>query len=117
MFVVILFFFFFSSRRRHTRCALVTGVQTCALPICALTDGALQFREKAKEKGTALSGRPLLPCWISIFDLVRAAPSSGERPVRDRSYFSAGAGMTCTYLRPSFPSRNATVPSVSAKRV
>src|SRR3546814_7924106 len=29
----MLFFFFFSSRRRHTRCALVTGVQTCALPI------------------------------------------------------------------------------------
>src|SRR3546814_15822654 len=29
--------FFFSSRRRHTRCALVTGVQTCALPIyCTL---------------------------------------------------------------------------------
>src|SRR3546814_14238375 len=27
-------FFFCSSRRRHTRCALVTGVQTCALPIC-----------------------------------------------------------------------------------
>src|SRR3546814_10904505 len=25
--------FFFSSRRRHTRCALVTGVHTCALPI------------------------------------------------------------------------------------
>src|SRR3546814_2326260 len=29
----VLFFFFFSSRRRHTICALVTGVQTCALPI------------------------------------------------------------------------------------
>src|SRR3546814_3383534 len=29
-------FFFFSSRRRHTRCALVTGVQTCALPISLL---------------------------------------------------------------------------------
>src|SRR3546814_19389139 len=29
-----MFFFLFSSRRRHTRCALVTGVQTCALPIC-----------------------------------------------------------------------------------
>src|SRR5881409_4211759 len=27
-------FFFFSSRRRHTRCETVTGVQTCALPIC-----------------------------------------------------------------------------------
>src|SRR3546814_10091943 len=35
MFVVfgLCIFFFFSSRRRHTRCALVTGVQTCALPI------------------------------------------------------------------------------------
>src|SRR3546814_1876289 len=31
---VFLLFFFFSSKRRHTRCALVTGVQTCALPIC-----------------------------------------------------------------------------------
>src|SRR3546814_19634578 len=31
--VVMLFIFFFASRRRHTRCALVTGVQTCALPI------------------------------------------------------------------------------------
>src|SRR3546814_5854158 len=29
----VLALFFFSSRRRHTRCALVTGVQTCALPI------------------------------------------------------------------------------------
>src|SRR3546814_6172866 len=33
-------FFFFSSRRRHTRCALVTGVQTCALPICKGLDFA-----------------------------------------------------------------------------
>src|SRR3546814_14002592 len=32
-FVYVWSFFFFSSRRRHTRCALVTGVQTCALPI------------------------------------------------------------------------------------
>src|SRR3546814_2711421 len=32
--------FFFSSRRRHTRCALVTGVQTCALPIFG---GAMGF--------------------------------------------------------------------------
>src|SRR3546814_18688422 len=36
MCVIVLYLcvcFFFSSRRRHTRCALVTGVQTCALPI------------------------------------------------------------------------------------
>src|SRR3546814_4615235 len=32
-YLVISCVFFFSSRRRHTRCALVTGVQTCALPI------------------------------------------------------------------------------------
>src|SRR3546814_7694612 len=30
---IFMLYFFFSSRRRHTRCALVTGVQTCALPI------------------------------------------------------------------------------------
>src|SRR3546814_3727282 len=32
----LIVFLFFSSRRRHTRCALVTGVQTCALPISTL---------------------------------------------------------------------------------
>src|SRR3546814_5436042 len=37
---------FFSSRRRHTRCALVTGVQTCALPI-------LPVKDWAKEEGIA----------------------------------------------------------------
>src|SRR3546814_16472320 len=43
--------FFFSSRRRHTRCALVTGVQTCALPIFA---GAswLGFQETTSGMGT-----------------------------------------------------------------
>src|SRR3546814_2631651 len=48
-----MYMFFFSSRRRHTRCALVTGVQTCALPISAaepiprlapLLDGAASAR-------------------------------------------------------------------------
>src|SRR3546814_20027654 len=34
-------FFFFSSRRRHTRCALVTGVQTCALPILPDAGGGI----------------------------------------------------------------------------
>src|SRR3546814_1127369 len=41
-------FFFFSSRRRHTRCALVTGVQTCALPIYAVgTDDIHLFLDRA----------------------------------------------------------------------
>src|SRR3546814_4682254 len=55
-------FFFFSSRRRHTSCALVTGVQTCALPIC----WGRWFRqiEVDAKRGHALmdgiEGRPLL---------------------------------------------------------
>src|SRR3546814_5504116 len=36
--------FFLSSRRRHTRCALVTGVQTCALPISEVADGVVGRR-------------------------------------------------------------------------
>src|SRR3546814_6561101 len=42
--VCAVLFFFFSSRRRHTSCALVTGVQTCALPICLVRE-ALKERE------------------------------------------------------------------------
>src|SRR3546814_17335012 len=38
--------FFFSSRRRHTICALVTGVQTCALPICFAGDVSEDDRHK-----------------------------------------------------------------------
>src|SRR3546814_6989366 len=37
-------FVFFSSRRRHTRCALVTGVQTCALPISQYDNADLERR-------------------------------------------------------------------------
>src|SRR3546814_1874158 len=41
--------FFFSSRRRHTRCALVTGVQTCALPICS--EFRIVWRDSALDDG------------------------------------------------------------------
>src|SRR3546814_7693976 len=62
--------FFFSSRRRHTRCAVVTGVQTCALPI--LQVGAL-FELFSNGTGEAfLNGKiedPSLaaPLYISAF--------------------------------------------------
>src|SRR3546814_3432966 len=46
-------FCFFSSRRRHTRCALVTGVQTCALPICLL-----DWIRDASAQASAGSHRP-----------------------------------------------------------
>src|SRR3546814_3811393 len=42
----MIFYFFFSSRRRQTRCALVTGVQTCALPIF---QPMLQFFRRQRE--------------------------------------------------------------------
>src|SRR3546814_7685184 len=47
------FCFFFSSRRRHTRCALVTGVQTCALPIS----------EHWRWSNRRTSGRPIAPLY------------------------------------------------------
>src|SRR3546814_8666197 len=51
MFALFSCVFFFSSRRRHTRCALVTGVQTCALPISftayGLSKGAFLSTEAA----------------------------------------------------------------------
>src|SRR3546814_12918999 len=48
---------FFSSRRRHTRCALVTGVQTCALPISV---DALSFllRRQKERNGPSTSSEP-----------------------------------------------------------
>src|SRR3546814_6537243 len=50
-------FFFFSSRRRHTRCALVTGVQTCALPILSHVwegqGGVLEQADASTAKGLA----------------------------------------------------------------
>src|SRR3546814_20286361 len=44
--------FFFSSRRRHTRCALVTGVQTCALPIYSRSRGVARARDMRERFGT-----------------------------------------------------------------
>src|SRR3546814_8552125 len=41
--------FFFSIRRRHTRCALGTGVQTCALPICLIGLGTMTWGEQNTE--------------------------------------------------------------------
>src|SRR3546814_5623850 len=58
-----LHFFFFSSRRRHTRCALVTGVQTCALPIFErvgsprVLEGVRAGRRPSRRPGGALPAR------------------------------------------------------------
>src|SRR3546814_5012596 len=49
-------YFLFSSRRRHTRCALVTGVQTCALPIFTMLVIALLIMIGGVAVVTRLSG-------------------------------------------------------------
>src|SRR3546814_8156293 len=51
--------FFFSSRRRHTRCALVTGVQTCALPISSSRQGGNLHRSLSPRRTAAVQGRAL----------------------------------------------------------
>src|SRR3546814_8247394 len=59
-------FFFFTSRRRHTRCALVTGVQTCALPILCVT---LRRSVGAKSSPSPSTGTPYAPYYphVDIF--------------------------------------------------
>src|SRR3546814_268976 len=56
-------FFFFSSRRRHTRCALVTGVQTCALPISYQGGAAWRARLMAD-----IGGKPNVKKLLDGFD-------------------------------------------------
>src|SRR3546814_21169264 len=61
MFAFVFVYFFLSSRRRHTRCALVTGVQTCALPIFVLPPRCLGCGELVERQGTLCA-----PCWAAI---------------------------------------------------
>src|SRR3546814_4770669 len=65
-------FFFFSSRRRHTRCALVTGVQTCALPIYAQMLCDLMNAEKV----THSAGVPTV--WMAMFQHIDATGRAPE---------------------------------------
>src|SRR3546814_10565607 len=70
--VAFSFFFFFSSRRRHTRCALVTGVQTCALPISRMRSLGCQCPE--------ISGRRSLPSVSWRRQMLWRHASSSTRP-------------------------------------
>src|SRR3546814_1679658 len=91
--------FFFSSRRRHTRCALVTGVQTCALPISGagadrfpvfklhLRDRVAGIAVAGRAVDAGLDGRTLVAVGLRIEPgLAVQAESLGERvevPVLD----------------------------------
>src|SRR3546814_2568854 len=81
---VVLFFvvfFFFSSRRRHTRCALVTGVQTCALPIWGSTRITTTISTSGALRRSALC-RVLLSC--RLLTLVRVEDRLPQTDVRRR---------------------------------
>src|SRR3546814_8985010 len=75
-YVIFVCVFYFSSRRRHTRCALVTGVQTCALPIYQFaTDTAAIWQRKKLEQEAGLPQSevtdPLLQIKHRFFGKVR----------------------------------------------
>src|SRR3546814_6411537 len=74
MLLSVYVFCFFSSRRRHTSCALVTGVQTCALPICRYANacGAIVVSRHGCS--------PAMPTWEEL----QVFLASDERPFRLR---------------------------------
>src|SRR3546814_5893157 len=91
--------FFFSSRRRHTRCALVTGVQTCALPIYLFvsigTSGAVypaagfvQTARYAEARTVELNLEP--SAGSGFFHETRAGPASDMVPAWVNEMLAAG---------------------------
>src|SRR3546814_2104226 len=77
------FFFFFSSRRRHTRCALVTGVQTCALPISTVAAGA-----RVIAVNQAILWLPVAHSWFTLDPDDRVRPLM-QRPRDGVTYYAA----------------------------
>src|SRR3546814_14029493 len=101
MWLCAIIVFVFSSRRRHTRCALVTGVQTCALPICRSGCRAVQSHADGVRNGgnyyevTApllrdnnYPLRHLPPADVDIFPGLCAAPGGARAyvPARGRGH-------------------------------
>src|SRR3546814_7148027 len=90
------FVFLFSSRRRHTRCALVTGVQTCALPILlvdrfhvhvALARPGLRaedLREESLRRGVAVENAVLAAFLVIDDELHGDAGAAGPVGIRRR---------------------------------
>src|SRR3546814_13202889 len=83
--------FFFSSRRRHTRCALVTGVQTCALPIYLLAEAHRDANpECTEEKLDQVRAKALRA--PTIVALLCQMDKTHKVPVIEQQYDAAAAG-------------------------
>src|SRR3546814_17405828 len=99
--------FFFSSRRRHTRCALVTGVQTCALPIFGLRilarrDGCAQLgrlRPRVGQRKVAGAAEPKL----GTLSEARLEENPAPPATIDRQVKAATVGMTAIRLQLRYP--------------
>src|SRR3546814_10636427 len=74
--------FFFSSRRRHTRCALVTGVQTCALPISYVIGISGASRELTEGFGSLIAAVVLLS--VGIWMHGKAQADQWQRYIREK---------------------------------
>src|SRR3546814_3419368 len=96
-----LLLFFFSIRIRHTRCALVTGVQTCALPICMTPH--ISGTSLSAQARYAAGTREILECYFE------------GRPIRDEYLIVDGGKLAGTGAR-SYASGNATGGSEEAAK-
>src|SRR3546814_18752808 len=101
--IMCLFYFFFSSRRRHTRCALVTGVQTCALPISARRGSAPapQCRRQSPPPPLPPAARPARETSPSRQrrSQPRYSPGGGCRPLPEPGHLEAQCLLnSCTAL-------------------
>src|SRR3546814_2417243 len=74
--------FFFSSRRRHTRCALVTGVQACALPIFYAADEAAEVMDRGAWK----AANPALSSFRSFVELEQSDEKAARMPSFENSF-------------------------------
>src|SRR3546814_10246760 len=96
-------FLFFSSRRRHTSCALVTGVQTCALPISAdlrsiegvvsSTRGMIEVLERLEPDMYRL-----LPFDASVLVAINARLDELRGPVHDQIGRASCREIVCQYV-------------------
>src|SRR3546814_10564508 len=102
MFFMVCFvfsFFFFSSRRRHTRCALVTGVQTCALPIYTADLGMFLCGHKTPELMRTPQWLKHTNCAKAFAWITAVAADPGATAAAMEKIFGAGSVTETAYGR------------------
>src|SRR3546814_9678088 len=88
--------FFFSSGRRHTRCALVTGVQTCALPICI--EDAILARLRKRHRRVSVERIVSGPAIVDIYETLAALEGRAVTPLDDKIGRASCRERVCQYV-------------------